>query len=136
MTPAELKTLREACGLPQSWLAHQAQVNERTVRYWESGKSSVPDDVAALISRIDAQLDTAARGVLEQAQALTTTHGAPQTITLYRYDTDAELWERRPDMAGLPVTCHAALLARARRLLSAAGFRVVIAWAPKPAVGT
>ena len=129
MTPAELKTLREACGLPQSWLAHQAQVNERTVRYWESGKSSVPDDVAALISRIDAQLDTAARGVLEQAQALTTTHGAPQTITLYRYDTDAELWERRPDMAGLPVTCHAALLARARRLLSAAGFRVVIAWA-------
>ena len=42
---------------------------------------------------------------------------------------DAELWERRPDMAGLPVTCHAALLARARRLLSAAGFRVVIAWA-------
>ena len=129
MTPAELKTLREACGLPQSWLAHQAQVNERTVRYWESGKSSVPDDVAALISRIDAQLDTAAHGALEQAQALATAHGAPQEVTLYRYDTDAELWERRPDMAGLPVTCHAALLARARRLLSAAGFRVVIAWA-------
>ena len=129
MTPAELKTLREACGLPQSWLAHQAGVNERTVRYWESGKSSVPDDVAALISRIDAQLDTAARGALEQAQALATAHGAPQTITLYRYDNDAEMWERRPDMAGLPVTCHAALLARARRLLSAAGFRVVIAWA-------
>mgnify|MGYP001434185880 FL=1 len=129
MTPAELKTLREACGLPQSWLAHQAQVNERTVRYWESGKSSVPDDVAALISRIDTQLDTAARGALEQAQALATAHGEPQDVTLYRYDTDAELWERRPDMAGLPVTCHAALLARARRLLSAAGFRVVIAWA-------
>ena len=129
MTPAELKTLREACGLPQSWLAHQARVNERTVRYWESGKSSVPDDVAALISRIDAQLDTAARGALEQAQALATAHGAPQTITLYRYDTDAELWERRPDMAGLPVTCHAALLARARRLLRTADFAVVIAWA-------
>ena len=28
------------------------------MRYWESGKSSLPDDVAALISRIDAQLDT------------------------------------------------------------------------------
>ena len=66
---------------------------------------------------------------LEQAQALATAHGSPQDVTLYRYDTDAELWERRPDMAGLPVTCHAALLARARRLLSAAGFRVVIAWA-------
>jgi len=66
---------------------------------------------------------------VEQAQALATAHGEPQDVTLYRYDTDAELWERRPDMAGLPVTCHAALLARARRLLSAAGFRVVIAWA-------
>jgi len=129
VTPAELKTLREACGLPQSWLAHQAQVNERTVRYWESGKSSVPDDVAALIARIDAQLDTAARGALEQAQALATAHGEPQDVTLYRYDTDAELWERRPDMAGLPVTCHAALLARARRLLRTADFAVVIAWA-------
>ena len=129
MTPAELKTIREACGLPQSWLAARAGVNERTVRYWESGKSSVPDDVAALISRIDAQLDTAARGALDQAQALATAHGAPQEVTLYRYDTDAELWERRPDMAGLPVTCHAALLARARRMLGAAGFRVVIAWA-------
>ena len=129
MTPAELKTLREACGLPQSWLAHQAQVNERTVRYWESGKSSVPNDVAALIARIDAQLDTAARGALDQAQALATAHGAPQEVTLYRYDTDAELWERRPDMAGLPVTCHAALLARARRLLRTADFAVVIAWA-------
>lgn len=129
MSPAELKTLREACGLPQSWLAHQARVNERTVRYWESGKSSVPDDVAALISRIDAQLDTAARGALEQAQALATAHGEPQDVTLYRYDTDAELWERRPDMAGLPVTCHAALLARARRLLRTADFAVVIAWA-------
>ena len=51
MTPAELKTVREACGLPQSWLAHRAQVNERTVRYWESGKSSVPDDVAAWLER-------------------------------------------------------------------------------------
>ena len=29
MTPAELKTLREACGLPQSWLAHQTMlINE------------------------------------------------------------------------------------------------------------
>ena len=136
MTPAELKTLREACGLPQSWLAQQAKVNERTVRYWESGKSSVPDDVAALIARIDAQLDTAASGALDQAQALATDHGSPQVVTLYRYDADAELWERRPDMTGLPVTCHAALLAQTRRLLSAAGFRVAIDWAPKPAVGT
>ena len=49
MTPAELKTIREACGLSQAWLAQRAQVNERTVRYWESGKSTVPDDVATLV---------------------------------------------------------------------------------------
>ena len=129
MTPAELKTLREACGLPQSWLAHQAQVNERTVRYWESGKSSVPDDVAALITSIDVTLDTAATGALDQAHALATALGAPQAIDLYRYSADEELWAARPDMAGLPVTCHAALLARARRLLRTADFAVVIAWA-------
>ena len=75
MTPAELKTLREACGLPQSWLAHQAQVNERTVRYWESGKSSVPDDVAALISRIDAQLDTV-QHALGVNMAISKVHGS------------------------------------------------------------
>lgn len=128
MTPAELKTIREACGLPQSWLAQRAGVNERTVRYWESGKSTVPDDVGALVAGIDATLDRAAAQALEQARTLATVHGAPAAVDLYRYGTDEELWAARPDMRGLPVTCHAALLARARRLLMAAGFATRVHW--------
>jgi DNA-binding XRE family transcriptional regulator len=49
MTSAELKTLRESLGLSVSWLAAQVGVNERTVNYWESGKTSVPAKVAGLV---------------------------------------------------------------------------------------
>lgn len=129
MTSAELKTLREACGLSQGWLASRAGVNERTVRYWESGKSTVPDDVAALIAEIDETLDHAAMEAAEQARDLVAAHGKPIAVTLFRYASDAELWEARKDMSGLPATCHAALLARARRRLIEDGQAVEIHWA-------
>lgn len=128
MTPAELKTTREACGLSQAWLAQRAQVNERTVRYWESGRSTVPDDVATLVAGVDTMLDHAAAQAVEQARTMAAAHGTPDAIDLYRYSTDAELWAARADMQGLPATCHAALLARARRQLKAAGFVVRIHW--------
>jgi transcriptional regulator with XRE-family HTH domain len=129
LNAAELKTLREACGLSQEWLAQRANVNQRTVRYWESGKSTVPDDVARLISELDATLSRAAQEAREQARRLALAHGKAETVTLFRYASDAELWERRKDMAGLPATCHAALLARARRLLIDDGQAVEIHWA-------
>jgi len=55
-------------------------------------------------------------------------------VRLYRYRDDAALHAARPDMAGLPVTAHAALLARVRlarvRLaLMARGQAVVIEYA-------
>lgn len=129
MTSAELKTLREACGLSQEWLAQRADVNQRTVRYWESGKSSVPDDVSTLVSELDERLSIAAREAVEQARRMMLAHGKPIAVTLFRYTSDAELWEARKDMAGLPATCHAALLARARRRLIDDGQAVEIHWA-------
>ena len=129
MTSAELKTLREACGLSQRHLSDMAAVNERTVRYWESGKSTVPEDVEALVAQLDETLETAALAALTQARTLAQTHGAPEVITLFRYADDAALWAQRPDMKGLPATCHAALLARARRLMLANGLAVEIQWA-------
>lgn len=129
MTSAELKTLREACGLSQGWLAARAGVNERTVRYWESGKSTVPDDVSLLIADIDKTLDRAANEAREQARRMVAAHGKPIAVTLFRYASDSELWEARKDMSGLPATCHAAILARARRLLIADGQAVEIHWA-------
>lgn len=128
MNAAELKTLREACGLSQEWLAQRAGVNQRTVRYWESGKSPVPDDVAQVIAGIDETLETAAEQARTQARRMSLSHGKPEAVTLFRYSSDAELWEHRRDMQGLPATCHAALLARARRLLIADGQAVEIHW--------
>lgn len=40
MHPAEFKTLREAVGLSISTLVNVIDVDERTLRKWESGKSS------------------------------------------------------------------------------------------------
>jgi transcriptional regulator with XRE-family HTH domain len=129
LTSAELKTIREACGLSQEWLAVRAQVNQRTVRYWESGKSSVPDDVAALISGIDDTLQRAALEGVEQARRLILAHGAPKAITLFRYADNEQLWAARKDMAGLPASCHAALVARVRRMLIDDGQAVEVHWA-------
>ena len=39
MTSAELKTLRESLGLPVQWLAERANVQRRSVEYWEAGRS-------------------------------------------------------------------------------------------------
>jgi hypothetical protein len=54
----------------------------------------------------------------------------PEVVRLYRYRDDAALHAARPDMDGLPVTAHAALLARVRLALLARGQAVVIEYAP------
>lgn len=128
MTSAELKTLREACGLSQAWLATRHGNNLRTVRYWESGKSSVPDDIAHTVTTIDAMLDRGAAQELATAQLLRAQHDAPEVVELYRYSTDAELWAAHPEMRPLPVMAHAAMLYRAAQLLIDAGFTVQILW--------
>jgi hypothetical protein len=53
----------------------------------------------------------------------------PETVRLYRYRDDAALWAARPDMDDLPVTAHAALLARVRLALLDRGQAVVIEYA-------
>jgi hypothetical protein len=50
-------------------------------------------------------------------------------VRLYRYRDDESLWQARPDMHGLPVTAHAALLARVRLELLARGQAVTIEYA-------
>jgi len=130
MTPAELKTLRESLGMPVQWLAERANVQRRSVEYWEAGRSRVPNDVADLILRIDAQFTEATRQALAVVDEQTAKQGQPpETVRLYRYRDDAALHAARPDMAGLPVTAHAALLARVRLALLARGHAVVIEYA-------
>lgn len=130
MTPAELKTIRESLGLTAQWLADRAGVLQRSVQYWEAGRSRVPEDVAELVSRIDAQFAEATRQALAVADEQTAKQGhPPEVVRLYRYRDDAALWEARPDMDGMPVTAHAALLARVRLAMLARGQAVVIEYA-------
>ena len=130
MTPAELKTIRESLGLSAQWLADRAGVMQRSVQYWEAGRSRVPEDVADLVLRIDAQFAEATRQELAVVDEQTARQGhPPEVVRLYRYRYDAVLWAARPDMSGLPVTAHAALLARVRLALLARGQAVVIEYA-------
>ncbi len=123
MTPAELKTLRESLGLSAQWVADQSGVRLRTVQYWEAGRMPVPEDVAALLSRIDAQYE---RAVSEALAAINEAPEKPAEVVLVRYRSDADLWRFRPDMEPLPASSHAALLSRLRRALWTAGVPSVI----------
>lgn len=138
MTPAELKTLREALGLSQDQLARLAGVQGRTIRHWEAGRNSAPDDVAAMVARIDAGLDRQVQQALTTARELIAQAGRlPDCIDLLRYRTDADLWAAHPDYAPLPVTTHAVMLARTRRALAdlKVASRIVYADLHAPKIG-
>lgn len=123
MTPAELKTLRAACGLSLPHLAALSGVQERTARYWESGQTIVPADVSAMITQLDAQLSQAAQQGVSTVTDYASAHPGQKLadVVLIRYKTDADLHRFRPDMRGLPTTSHAAIIYRARSLLARSG---------------
>jgi len=114
MNSATLKTLREACGLSVSDLARLIPslkapgdtVKERTVQYWEKGRNAIPKDVAELVCDIDAELNK-----MVDLYMAALPKGVSST-TLYRFKDVEDLWRLHPNMANLPVTCHAAMLNR------------------------
>ena len=114
MTPAELKTLRESLGLTTAWVAEQSDVTERTVKYWEAGRSNIPDSVSSMLTEIDLKLDQTAVEVAGHASR-------DATVVLSRYRNNEDLWSEYPDMEPLTVTTHAVLLQRTLKLLTAAG---------------
>lgn len=122
MTPAELKTIRETLGLPISWISKRFNVSARSAQYWESGERTVPDDVAEVLTRLDASFTAAAEQSALKAKDL----GEQSLVILIRYKTDNDLWRFRPDMRGLPASAHAALLSRTRAALSRFGIEARI----------
>ena len=130
MTSAELKTYREALGLTVGWLAAEARVGERTVRYWESGRNEVPEDVAELILSIEGVARELVTNALETVGEISKQEGgAPQAVDLRRYATDADLWRAHPKFKPLPATWHAAALARIASGLEARGIPAVFEFA-------
>ena len=124
MTAAELKTIREALGLPVAWLAKQADVQERTVRYWESGKAAVPEDVSHALLEIDLSFDKVVYEAVESLKAAVSHHGQPVDITLVRYSDESTLWGCQPEFKGMPVTSHAAMMFRVKKELEGRGAHV------------
>lgn len=123
MTPAELKTMREAIGLSVPELAAFANnVQERTVRYWESGRNQVPKDVDTLVMGISQLLDARANELAEGIRELIKLGGRLEgPFVLIRYKENADLWHFEPQWKTLPTTAHGAFLTRCRVALAGMG---------------
>ena len=117
MNSAEFKTAREAVGLSVSQVAKIANVGERTVRYWESGRNKPPADVSKKIIEIDNQLEEGVKNTILFVKEMKEKHGKIDEINLLRYTNDDELWEKHAEFKGMPVTVHAAYLGRVKREL-------------------
>lgn len=89
MTPAQLKTIREYLGLPVSWLAKQANVLERTVRYWESGRTKIPEDVSSSIAEILCIIEKESE---ELYNHLLVAYEKEDEIIIERFKEDKDLW--------------------------------------------
>lgn len=84
MTGAELKTLREGLNLSAQELADILGIKaERSVRRWEDGSRAVPDDVAARVTTMDAEVERMAGMLIDMIKAQPKT----RRIALVRYET-------------------------------------------------
>jgi predicted transcriptional regulator len=110
MSAAEFKTLREAVGLSISTLVKVIDVDERSIRKWESGKKKVPQDVFDKVVAIDQMITDAANSELEKFKL------APKdAVVLHRYINEEDLHEAHPEFDGLPIMSYGAMIYRLRQ---------------------
>jgi len=125
MNGATLKTLREALCLPVAWLAAVCGVQERTVRYWESGHMAVPQDVADQIEQLEMLAVVLIDRSVSAIRQMVAEHGDPGgPIRLVRYADAEDMARFQPELATLPPTFHAAIIARIRWALEPDGLVV------------
>lgn len=121
MHPAEFKTLREAIGLSISTLVKVIDVDERSIRKWESGKKKLPLDVIESLVGIDQMVtDTANRMFTELQQDST------ENVVLHRYTEEEDYLTAHPEFEGLPITTFGVVLFRVRQKCIDAGIPVSI----------
>jgi len=114
MHPAEFKTLREAVGLSISTLVNVVNVDERTLRKWESGKKQPPQGVVDSLEAIDALLNKTAAEIVAQHQE-SMKNGGQQGVVLERFTKSEDLAAAYPAFAELPTTTFAVVLFRVRQ---------------------
>jgi transcriptional regulator with XRE-family HTH domain len=129
ITPAEYRTLREACGLSQQDAANFHDVAIRTIAHWETGRNNVPSGAAQELRGLSATIERGVQNILTLIAEIDVKHEAPEEITLYRYRTLDDYTGSRADQEGLAWPCHNAMLGRAMLAIRRMGRTVVIAWA-------
>jgi len=121
MHPAEFKTLREAVGLSISTLVKVIDVDERTLRKWESGKKKLPQGVIDSLVAVDTLLTATANNLFD------TTQKTPQdSVVLYRFIDEEDLLNQHPEFEGLPMSSYGVVLFRVRQKLMDLGIQVSI----------
>lgn len=121
MHPAEFKTLREAVGLSISTLVKVIDVDERSIRKWESGKKKLPLDVIASLVAIDQLITDTVEYAFAEFQT------SPQDrVVLKRYIEEEDYLNDHPEFEGLPITTFAVVLFRLRQKYIELGIPVTI----------
>lgn len=125
MHPAEFKTLREAVGLSISTLVKVIDVDERTLRKWESGKKKLPQGVIDSLLAIDELLNTTADKVFAHHQGLKENLDQ-DNVVLERFIEEEDLLNAYPEFEGLPMTSFGVVLFRVRQKFIDLGISVSI----------
>jgi len=121
MSAAEFKTLREAVGLSISTLVKVIDVDERSIRKWESGKKKVPQDVFEKVVAIDQLITDTANAEIEKFKQAPT-----DSVVLYRFIDEDDLHEQHSEFEGLPIMSYGAMIYRLRQKYLDLGVMVTI----------
>jgi len=121
MHPAEFKTLREAVGLSISTLVKVIDVDERSIRKWESGKKKLPKDVIEAVVAIDQLLTDTANLAFDEFQKT-----PKDSVILHRYIEEEDYLTAHPEFEGLPITTYGVALFRLRQKFMDANIPVSI----------
>lgn len=121
MHPAEFKTLREAVGLSISTLVKVIDVDERSIRKWESGKKKLPQDVIDAVVAIDQLLTDTANLAFDEFQKT-----PKDSVILQRYIEEEDYLTAHPEFEGLPITTYGVALFRLRQKFMDANIPVSI----------
>lgn len=121
MHPAEFKTLREALGLSISTLVKVIDVDERTLRKWESGKKKLPQGVIDSLVAVDTLVDTTAQQLFSRLQT-----NAQDRVVLHRFIDEEDLLTAHPEFEGLPMSTYGVVLSRVKQRFSDLGMPVSI----------
>ena len=114
MHSAEFKTLRESLGLTISTLVKVIDVDERTLRKWESGKKQPPQGVVDTLVGFDDLVNKTVAEIFKKHQE-SMKNGGQQGVVLERFVEAEDLAAAYPAFAALPTMTFGVVLFRVRQ---------------------